>query len=136
MGGRLADMSCNHRIEALDTFVLARAAAMHHKVAVHKLRDTDWDRLERQVTTAPAAASGRMALLGQEPVRVGNGFFPTKARVRPTDLDGVGELGFHRRPIPPLQPDVRLSGSRPFLRTTVGFGRGTVCRWLCLPARG
>lgn len=42
-----------HRNEALDTFVGARAAAMHHSVAVHRLRDSDWQRLESLYERAP-----------------------------------------------------------------------------------
>lgn len=41
-----------HRNEALDTFVLARAAAMHHKVAIHRYQDDDWARYERDASNA------------------------------------------------------------------------------------
>lgn len=36
-----------HRNEALDTMCGARAAAMHHTVAIHRLRELDWQRLEQ-----------------------------------------------------------------------------------------
>lgn len=36
----------NERNEALDTFVYAMAAGMHHSVNVHKLQEADWRRLE------------------------------------------------------------------------------------------
>lgn len=70
-----------HRNEALDTLLLARAAAMHHSVAVHRMRDPEWDRLEQlyQPTGKKAAAP---AELGKQPIATPWGFLPTAAKVR------------------------------------------------------
>lgn len=35
-----------HKNEALDTFGGARAAVLHHSVAIHRMREDDWQRLE------------------------------------------------------------------------------------------
>lgn len=80
------------RNEALDTFVLARAAAMHHKVAIHKFRDYDWERLERQRASAPAPATSDISQVGKVPVQMGRGeYFPMAANVRGFDFDGAAE---------------------------------------------
>lgn len=71
-----------HHNEQLDTFCMARAAAMHHSVAVHKLREPDWQRLEQLYEPTGAPAKPVEPLLGATPVptRFG-GFLPTRARV-------------------------------------------------------
>lgn len=46
-----------HRNEALDTFVLARAAVMHHKIAIHRFQDAEWAHYESAAQTGEAPAS-------------------------------------------------------------------------------
>lgn len=50
-----------HHNEALDTFGMARAAAMHHSVNVHKLREMDWQRYESLYEPAVIAEDGKPA---------------------------------------------------------------------------
>jgi len=63
-----------HRNEALDTFVLARAAALHHSVAVHRMREADWARLE-----ALYEPTTKQEKSGKPPQRF-PGFVPVPAR--------------------------------------------------------
>ena len=70
-----------HRNEALDTFVLARAAAMHHRVAIHRFRNTDWERLERMVQPATAPDKSPELVFGTDPIPMLGGFLPTRAKV-------------------------------------------------------
>lgn len=67
-----------HRNEALDNFLLARAAAMHHSVAVHRLRELDWQRLEQlyQPATPPAGGDAKPGLYLPS-----GAFMPTSAKV-------------------------------------------------------
>lgn len=53
-----------HRNEALDTFILARAAAMHHRIAIHRFQEADWARLEVPVVepATPEAAERAKAM--------------------------------------------------------------------------
>jgi phage terminase large subunit GpA-like protein len=59
------------RNEALDTMVYAIAAAMHHAVGVHRMRELDWQRLEETLEPAGGAkpdgtaANPRPALPGE-----------------------------------------------------------------------
>ena len=64
------------RNEALDTFILCMAAAMHHSVQVHRLRDNDWDRYEKMY----GPKEGKREELDR-PTIVG-GFLPTAAVVK------------------------------------------------------
>ena len=49
----MAPRASYRRNEALETFVLASAAAMHHGVAIHRFRNTDWDPIECMLTFPP-----------------------------------------------------------------------------------
>jgi phage terminase large subunit GpA-like protein len=71
-----------HRNESLDTFVYARAAAMHHSVAVHRLRDADWERLESLYEPAAGGAKPTAPVLGVSPIARMGSFLPTSAQVR------------------------------------------------------
>lgn len=71
-----------HRNEQLDTFVLARAAAMHHSVAVHRLRELDWQRLE-SLYEPPEAMPVKSA--PPAPKLFGGLFFQTAAIVQAED---------------------------------------------------
>jgi phage terminase large subunit GpA-like protein len=68
-----------HRNEALDTFVYARAAAMHHRVALHRMREPDFERIE---ATLRDGAKAPAAVLGKDAVPSRGGFLPTVARVQ------------------------------------------------------
>jgi phage terminase large subunit GpA-like protein len=70
------------RNESLDTFILAMAAAMHHSVAVHRMRDLDWQRLEEMYERSGVAQPVETAAVGKVPVQTRSGFFPTAAVVR------------------------------------------------------
>ena len=73
------------RNEALDTFILARAAAMHHKVQIHRMRELDWQRLESmyEPNAAPDGAQIPQQVIGRDPIPTrGGGFIPTTAAVR------------------------------------------------------
>lgn len=70
-----------HRNEALDTFVLARAAAMHHAVAVHRMREADWIRLE-QLYESAKQEEGAAPKAAPELLLPANGFMPTAAAKR------------------------------------------------------
>lgn len=69
-----------HRNEALDTFLLARAAAMHHSIGVHRYRAADYERLEalyeRRAKVAPEGEFGKV------PIATVGGFIPTSAIVK------------------------------------------------------
>lgn len=67
-----------HRNEGLDTFIYARAAAMHHSVAVHRYREADWVRLEQMYEPAVGAPKVIEPIL---PVEVDGAFLPTRAAV-------------------------------------------------------
>lgn len=69
-----------HRNEALDTFVGARAAAMHHSVAVHRMKEADYIRLEQLYQPAAGMKVTQDAKdIGVVPVKTRSGFFPTRA---------------------------------------------------------
>lgn len=68
------------RNEALDTFVYAMAASMHHNVGVHKMREPDWQRLEDQCRGA--VKKNEPPALGKQPIETAVGFFPTSAVVK------------------------------------------------------
>jgi phage terminase large subunit GpA-like protein len=65
-----------HRNEALDTLVLCRAAALHHRVALHRMREPDFERLEAGLRLVPVEGK-----LGRDAIAVRGGFLPTSARV-------------------------------------------------------
>lgn len=72
-----------HRNEALDTFVLARAAALHHAVALHRMREADWTRLERlfeRGTTVPNAIENAPPIA--TPMILSTGFMPSRASIQ------------------------------------------------------
>ena len=48
-----------HRNEALDTFCYARAAAMHHSIAVHRMREPDWARREQMYEPGDGAPKAK-----------------------------------------------------------------------------
>lgn len=68
-----------HRNEAMDTIVGARAAALHHSVAIHRMREPDWQRLEQLYQ--PAVAPPPTAALGAAPIPRRGGFSPSVAHV-------------------------------------------------------
>lgn len=71
------------RNEALDTFVYAMAAAMHHSVGVHRMRDADWARLEQQQhKQAVGEGKNEGPALGKQPIEAASGFLPTAALVK------------------------------------------------------
>lgn len=71
------------RNEALDTAVLAIAAAMHHAIGVHRFREADWARLAETLEPADGAKKAAAPVLGVDPVaQAGGGFIPTAAKVR------------------------------------------------------
>lgn len=67
-----------HRNEQLDTFVYARAAALHHSVAVHRMREDDWQRLESLYEPSVAMKTNPVETLPRE---VMGGFLPSRATV-------------------------------------------------------
>lgn len=70
------------RNEALDSFVLAMAASMHHSVQVHRMRELDWQRLEQLYQPKQGVKLSEPSL-GAAPVpRRGGGFLPTSATVK------------------------------------------------------
>ena len=69
-----------HRNEALDTFIYARAAAMHHSVNVHRMRDVDWQRYEEIYERAMQTA--KKEELGKDAIVTRSGFLPTSAPIR------------------------------------------------------
>jgi len=76
-----------HRNEALDTFNYARAASMHHSVAVHRMREADYVRLEQLYQPADARpVKVDAGAAGTVPIRTRSGFFPTRATTRTTEL--------------------------------------------------
>jgi len=71
------------RNEALDNFVLAMAAAMHQAVAIHRLRELDWQRLEQlyePTATPPGAAP--VAVGKREFSLPGGMMMPTTAAIK------------------------------------------------------
>jgi phage terminase large subunit GpA-like protein len=71
-----------HRNEDFDTMVLARAASLHHVVAIHRMREADWVRLE-ELYERPTAKPAAPEPLGKLPIEMpGGGFLPTSAKVR------------------------------------------------------
>ncbi len=68
-----------HRNEALDTFVYARAAAMHHHVRIDRMRATDWQRLEELYQPAVAPKVAAPAELGKTAIPRLGGFLPSSA---------------------------------------------------------
>lgn len=71
-----------HRNEALDTFILARAAAMHYSVAVHRMREMDYQRLESLYQPTEGAKPAPAATLGKQPVLTTGGFLPVSASTK------------------------------------------------------
>lgn len=71
-----------HRNEALDTFVLARAAALHHTVAIHRMREPDFEHLEKLYATPGAAKAATAEHLGQQPIATAGGFLPVSAKTK------------------------------------------------------
>lgn len=69
------------RNESLDVFVMARAAALHHAVAIHRYRELDWQRLEQlyepETTAKPKEPE---PVFGEKPIPIVGGFIPTRAR--------------------------------------------------------
>lgn len=63
-----------HRNEALDTMVGARAAAMHHSVNLHRMREADWQRLEELYQPAEGKKAAPI-----EPSLSGGRFLPVSA---------------------------------------------------------
>ncbi len=74
-----------HTNEALDTFILARAASMHHTVAVHRMREADYQRLEELYQPSEAVKPTTKPALGQQAIAVMGGFLPTSATTGPTE---------------------------------------------------
>lgn len=71
------------RNEALDTVVMAIAAAMHQNVQIHRMRELDWQRLEQLYQPAQAPIATPSPVLGEVPIPTrGGGFLPTSARVK------------------------------------------------------
>lgn len=69
------------RNEALDTFLLALAAAMHQSVAINRMTEAQWQRLE-QLYQPEKGAPLTAPVLGTTPVpRRGGGFLPTSAKI-------------------------------------------------------
>lgn len=74
-----------HRNEALDNTVGNRAAAMHHSIGIHRMREADFQRLEQLYEPAPtveAVDAPKASQLGAEPIRTRHGFLPTVANVK------------------------------------------------------
>jgi hypothetical protein len=69
----------------LDTFVLARAAAMHYSVAVHRMREADWFRVEQLYELSEGVKPPPAPVAGTVPVKTRTGFFPTAAIVKKGD---------------------------------------------------
>lgn len=70
-----------HRNEALDTICLARAAAMHHSVNLHRNREADWARLEELYAREQPDVPAPPPELGKTAIRVAGGFLPTSAKI-------------------------------------------------------
>lgn len=68
-----------HRNEALDTMIGNRAAGMHHSINVHRLRESDWARLEELYEPAGGAKKTEQGQVGKVPIKTRSGFFPTAA---------------------------------------------------------
>lgn len=70
-----------HRNEMLDTFIYARAAAMHHRVGVDRKTEAGWLRLEEMLEPKDGAAVVQepAAVVGTTPIKTRSGFFPTAA---------------------------------------------------------
>lgn len=80
-------VNVRERNEALDTMILAMAAGMHHNVAVHRMRELDWQRLE-DLYEAKGGPVARVAVpeLGKVPIpTTRGGFLPTVANVQRGD---------------------------------------------------
>lgn len=71
-----------HRNEALDTFLLARAAAMHHSINVHRMREADFKRLEDLYERGPVKPAAKEELGKAAIAMAGGGFLPTSAQVK------------------------------------------------------
>ncbi len=67
------------RNEVLDTIVLALAAAMHHTVQVHRLRELDWQRLEQMFEPTVPRSAPEVAQQQAAPMASSRGFLPTAA---------------------------------------------------------
>lgn len=81
-------VAIRERNEALDTLLMAMGAGMHHSVAVHKLRELDWQRLEGLYERKEGAKGvidlGKTTL----PSTLADGrFMPTVASVTRADTD-------------------------------------------------
>jgi phage terminase large subunit GpA-like protein len=75
-----------HSNEALDTFIMARAASMHHTVAVHRMREADYLRLEQLLQPAEGVPSKPAAQLGMAAIPRMGGFLPMPASTEPPEL--------------------------------------------------
>lgn len=73
------------RNEALDTFVLALAAAMHQTVQVHRLRELDWQRYEQMFQPAMAPTPRPNTAATETKLVATRGFLPTAAVVSGRD---------------------------------------------------
>jgi phage terminase large subunit GpA-like protein len=74
-----------HANEAFDTFILARAASMHHSIAVHRMREADYKRLEELYQPVEGVKSEPAPVLGKQAIPVLGGFLPTPASTAPPD---------------------------------------------------
>lgn len=68
----------HHRNEALDTMIYARAAAMHHRVTVDRMKAAGWARL-REIYEPAEDVKAAEGVVGKDPIRTRTGFFPTPA---------------------------------------------------------
>lgn len=69
----------HERNEALDTIILARAAAMHPLAGVHKFNEADWSRLEHLYEPKGDAKAAPKQGGGAPPTLPGGGFLPSPA---------------------------------------------------------
>lgn len=75
-----------HRNEALDTYLYARAAALHHRVAVQRYKDQDWQQREQLYEPAEGAKKTAPPELGKVPIPTLGGFLPTSAKTNPSNF--------------------------------------------------
>ena len=71
----------HERNEALDTFVLALAAAMHQSTQIHRMQAADWQRIRETVEPKEGAKPAAAPELGKEAIAKVGGFLPTSANV-------------------------------------------------------
>jgi phage terminase large subunit GpA-like protein len=70
------------RNESLDTFVYGFAAAMHHTVSVHRMRELDWQRLEETLQPVGGPSRDGDASKGIEPLYTRENLMLQRAIVR------------------------------------------------------